>query len=77
MIAYFYTMVPSINNAQLEVLKVLQHVKDEKDLAEIKSLLIAWLSDKVVRSADAAFDEKNYTAAIFKAWKKEHFCKSA
>ena len=66
-----------MNNAQLEVLKVLQHVKDEKDIAEIKSLLIAWLSDKVVRSADAAFDEKAYTTELFEAWKKEHSRKSA
>ncbi len=70
-------MVPSMNNAQLEVLKVLQYVKNEKDLGEIKSLLIAWLSDKVVRSADASFDEKVYTAEIFETWKKEHFRKSA
>jgi hypothetical protein len=69
--------MPSINNAQLELLKVLQHVKEEKDIAEIKSLLIAWLSDKVVQSADASFDKKNYTAEIFEAWKKEHFRKSA
>ena len=66
-----------MNSAQLELLKVLQHVKDENDVAEIKSLLIAWLSDKVVRSADASFDKKDYSAEIFEAWKKEHFRKSA
>jgi hypothetical protein len=70
-------MLASFNNSQLEVLKVLEYMKDDKDLAEIKSLLIAWLSDKVVRSADKAFDEKKYTAEIFEAWKNEHFRKSA
>jgi hypothetical protein len=70
-------MLMAFNNSQLEILKVLEHLKGEKDLAEIKSLLIAYLSDKVVRNADAAFDEKKYTAEVFEAWKKEHFRKSA
>lgn len=68
-------MTTVFNHAQLEVLKVLQYLKEEKDVAEIKSLLIAYLSDRVVRSADAAFDEKGYTAEVFETWKKEHFRK--
>jgi len=52
-------------------------LKEEADLAEIKSLLIAHLSDKVVRNADKAFDEKNDTTEIFEQWKLEHFRKSA
>jgi len=66
-----------LNASQLELLKVLDYLKEESDLAEIKSLLIAYLSDKVVRSADNAFEEKNYTAEVFEKWKFEHFRKSA
>ena len=66
-----------LNASQLELLKVLDYLKEESDLAEIKSLLIAYLSDKVVRSADNAFEEKNYTVEIFEKWKFEHFRKSA
>ena len=66
-----------LNASQLEILKVLDYLKEESDLAEIKSLLIAYLSDKVVRSADSAFEEKKYTAEIFEKWKSEHFRKSA
>lgn len=47
-------MAAVLNNSQLEVLKVLTHLKDEKDIAEIKSLLLAYLSEKVVCSADSA-----------------------
>ena len=54
----------NLNASQLELLKVLDYLKEESDLAEIKSLLIAYLSDKVVRSADIAFEEKNYTAEV-------------
>ncbi len=66
-----------LNASQLELLKVLDYMKEESDLAEIKSLLIAYLSDKVVRSADNAFEEKNYTTEVFEKWKLEHFRKSA
>lgn len=66
-----------LNASQLEILKVLDYLKEESDLAEIKSLLIAYLSDKVVRSADNTSEEKKYTAEIFEKWKSEHFRKSA
>lgn len=75
--AYFYLMSSAFNPSQLEFLKVLEHLKDESDLAELKSLLVAYLSDKVVRNADAAFDAKGYTTEIFETWRKEHFRKPA
>ena len=70
-------MATALNNSQLELLKVLTHLNNEKDLAELKSLLLAYLSDKVARSADKAFDEKQYTADVFNNWKQEHFRKQA
>ncbi len=70
-------MTVALNNTQLEILKLMEYLKDEKDLAEIKSLLVAYLADKVVRSADKSFDEKKNTTAVFESWKKEHFRKSA
>lgn len=42
-------MATELNDSQLEVLKLLNFLKDEKDVAEIKSLLRAYLADKVVR----------------------------
>jgi hypothetical protein len=35
--------------------------------------LVAYLSDKVIRSADEAFDEKGRTSDIFQTWKKTIF----
>lgn len=70
-------MLNALNDTQLEILKLLHFLKEDKDLAEIKSLLVSYLSDKVVRTADKAFDEKHYTAAVFEKWKQEHFRKSA
>jgi hypothetical protein len=70
-------MPAALNDTQLEILKLFTHMKDENDLKEIKSLLVDYLSDKVVRSADKAYDDRKYTEAIFENWKKEHFRKSA
>jgi hypothetical protein len=67
----------ALNDAQLEILKLFRHGQSEEDLKELKSLLVAYLSDKVTREADKAFDKKGYSAAIFDKWKNEHFRKSA
>lgn len=67
----------ALNDTQLEILKMLSFLKDDKDLAEIKSLLATYLSDKVVRTADKAFDEEQYTTTVFEKWKQEHFRNSA
>ena len=66
-------MAKELSDSQLEVLKVLNFLKDEKDVAEVKSLLTTYLAEKVVRSADKAFDEKQYTLEVFNKWKQEHF----
>jgi hypothetical protein len=70
-------MSTALNDVQLEILKLFQHNQSAEDLKEIKSLLIAYLSDKVTREADKAFDEKGYSAAIVEHWKNDHFRKSS
>lgn len=68
-------MNPALNNTQLEILKLFSHDQSEEDLREIKSLLVTYLADKVVRMADQSFDKKAYTQEIFAKWKQEHFRK--
>lgn len=65
----------ALNDAQLEILKLFRRDQSAEDLKELKSLLIAYLSDKVSREADKAFDERGYSASIFEKWKSEHFRK--
>lgn len=64
-----------LNETQLEILKLFSHEQSEEDLQEIKSLLVTYLCEKAVREADKAFEDKNYTQAVFNRWKKEHFRK--
>jgi len=57
-------MEAALNNTQLEILNLFSANQSEEDLKEIKSLLVRYLSDKVVREADKAADEKNYSQQI-------------
>lgn len=63
----------NLNKAQLEILKLFQVINTEKDLQELKQLLIQYLSKKLVEEADKASEEKGYTQADLIEWKNEHF----
>ena len=70
-------MEAALNKTQLEILKLFSNNQSEEDLKEVKSLLITYLSDKVVREADKVAEEKQYTQQTFEKWKADHFRKSA
>lgn len=44
-------MEAALNNTQLEILKLFSANQSEEGLKEIKSLLITYLSDKVIRGS--------------------------
>jgi hypothetical protein len=66
-------MAKTLNDVQLEILRLFHHDQSPEDLKEIKSLLVAYLANKVTREADKAFDQNNYTTLVFEQWKNEHF----
>lgn len=68
-------MPAALNSTQLEILKLFRNEQSEEELQEIKSLLIAYLSNKVVSEADKVSVERKYTSATFESWKNEHFRK--
>lgn len=70
-------MEAALNATQLEILKLFSTNQSEEELQDIKSLLLTYLSDKVVREADKVADAKNYTQETYEKWKNEHFRKSA
>ncbi len=77
---YFYIkaiMTSGASYTQKEIFNLIQDIQSENELNEIKSLLVAYLSDKVVREADKAFADKNYSTEVFENWKREHFRKHA
>jgi len=66
-------MPVALNDTQLEILKLFRNNQAEEELQEIKSLLTAYLANRVTAEADKAFSQKGYSAAVFEPWRKEHF----
>lgn len=63
----------SLNTIQLDILKLFEVIKSEKDISELKQVLIQFLSKKTIEEADRAFDEKNYSQETLSDWKDSHF----
>ena len=70
-------MPVALNNIRLEILKLFRNNQSEKELQEIRSLLIAYLGDKVTKETDRTFLDQGYYAAVFEKWKQEYFRKTA
>ena len=62
-----------LNQAQLEVLKLLVSVPNsEEDIAELKKLLLDYLYKRAMRIAVQVDKEKGHTQETFEKWSKEH-----
>lgn len=53
--------IKNLNNHQLEILKLFSRELDDRDLIEIKRLIVKCLSDKVTEEADEVWDKNNWT----------------
>ena len=62
----------ALNPAQREILQLLARPMSERDLAELKAVIIEFLAKRTVAEADKAFDEKGYSQADIESWKQEH-----
>jgi hypothetical protein len=51
----------SLNKNQLEILKLFSREMDEKDLIEIKRLIVKYLAEKVTNMVDDIWEENNWT----------------
>ena len=65
--------MPALNAAQLEIVKLFDRDLSEKDLRELKQVLIEFLAKKVVEEADKTFAKKGYSFADIEHWKTEHY----
>ncbi|MCW5922058.1 MAG: hypothetical protein KIS77_06945 [Saprospiraceae bacterium] len=62
----------ALNPAQREILQLLARPMSERDLAELKAIIIEFLAKKTVAEADKAFDERGYSQADIESWKQGH-----
>jgi hypothetical protein len=52
---------PTLNKHQLEILKLFTRDLEEKDLIEIKRLIVNYFAEKVSDMADELWDKNNWT----------------
>ena len=57
-----------LNEMQMELLKSFVHVTDEKQIAEIKSLLNLYFRNKLEESIEQEESQRGYTAAVYEEW---------
>ena len=66
-----------LSDAQMLVLQVVQQSSyDDKDLAELRTLLIAFNNEKLQQHLDKVVEEKGYTNEHFEKMLKGHSRKS-
>ncbi|HHH49643.1 MAG TPA: hypothetical protein ENK52_01545 [Saprospiraceae bacterium] len=61
-----------LNNHQLEILKLFSRELDDNDLIEIKRLIVKYLSDKITKMADEAWEKNNWTNEDMEEILKSH-----
>ena len=60
------------NQSQIEILKMFEFHKSEKDLQRFKRFLIDYLYQLAMEEADKVWVERGYTADTMEQWKDEH-----
>ena len=61
-----------LNKAQIEILKLFNQPMNDKDLAELNEILIDFLMEKLIKSADHFVDEKGLSTEDVDNWRFEH-----
>jgi hypothetical protein len=51
----------NLNSHQLEILKLFSRDLDDKDLMEIKRLIVAYLGDKITKMSDDVWEKENWS----------------
>jgi hypothetical protein len=57
-----------LTNLQLELLKSLKFMANEKQLSEVKSLLRFYFMQQLDRAIDKTETEKDYSAQVYEQW---------
>jgi len=62
----------NLNQHQLDILKLFSRELEEKDLIEIKRLIVKYLADKVTGMADEVWDKNNWSQEDMEKLLKTH-----
>ncbi|MCB0650644.1 MAG: hypothetical protein KDC85_05160 [Saprospiraceae bacterium] len=61
-----------LTNLQIELLEVFKYDLSEKQIKEIKNLLVEYFSKKVTEGIDEHFEDKQWGPEKIEEWAKEH-----
>lgn len=62
------TLRTPFNKAQLELLKLFSRVNDEKQLNEIRDIIVQYYAKKLLDETDRLWDERGYTQETMDQW---------
>lgn len=65
-------MESSLNNTQLEILKMFRYDLPQEQWDELRTMIAQYFADKVTKEVDALWDEKGWSEEKMKEWSKEH-----
>jgi len=60
-----------LSNVQIELLKLYSTDIKEKDLVELKKVLVNYFAQKAIKEADKIWDQKKMSADIMEKWLNE------
>ena len=61
-----------LNKVQLDILKLFSQPMNDKDAAELNELLIDFLMEKLIKSADYSIEKEGLTTEDVDNWRFEH-----
>ena len=62
----------AFNPSQIEILKMFEFHKSEKDFERFRRFLVDYLYQIAMEEADRVWEERGYTAETMEQWKDEH-----
>ncbi len=61
-------MENSLNNTQLEILKMFRYDLPQEQWDEIREMIAQYFADKVTKEVDALWEEKGWSEETMKEW---------
>jgi hypothetical protein len=63
---------PALSNAQMELIKLYSTNLDDRELLELKNILVQHFSRKAINEADSLWEEKGMSAQTMNDWLNEN-----
>lgn len=61
-----------LTNLQMELLQLFRYEMSEKELEDIRKILITYLADRITEDMDALFEEKGWGGEKIEEWANTH-----